>query len=283
EAGQSPEEAIRTALGHFAPPAYAPESPSDLPDATTTPPGPDPETPSESIVPGEGRGVPNEVRGSATNEGYSVPSEARGPASDEGCVVPSLARGRNLSIPPDFSRHSRGCVVCSHPDRDAIEADFIRWRSPDLIAKEHKISNRSSICRHAHSTGLFAWRKQELGRTLESILECAEQIPLASADIIIRAARIYSHLDDHGKWSEPARINFILTGPIPANFSSEAFGPRGIERILSESSGRIHEQLEGEENATAAEHSSPMNPASSNSPQLRNSVNSMNPEEKENS
>ncbi|MGA8223524.1 MAG: hypothetical protein WB780_17885, partial [Candidatus Acidiferrales bacterium] len=37
EAGQSPEEAIRTALGHFAPPAYAPESPSDLPDATTTP------------------------------------------------------------------------------------------------------------------------------------------------------------------------------------------------------------------------------------------------------
>jgi hypothetical protein len=32
-------------------------------------------------------------------------------------------------LPPDFSRHARRCAVCAHPDRDAIEGDFIRWTS----------------------------------------------------------------------------------------------------------------------------------------------------------
>jgi hypothetical protein len=31
--------------------------------------------------------------------------------------------------PPDVDRHSRLCSICSHPDRDAIEGDFVRWRS----------------------------------------------------------------------------------------------------------------------------------------------------------
>jgi hypothetical protein len=42
-------------------------------------------------------------------------------------------------ISPDFSRHSRHCGICSHPNRDAIEADFIRWRSPEQIVKEYQI------------------------------------------------------------------------------------------------------------------------------------------------
>jgi hypothetical protein len=30
------------------------------------------------------------------------------------------------TAPPDLDRHSIRCVVCSHPDRDAIEGDFVR-------------------------------------------------------------------------------------------------------------------------------------------------------------
>ncbi|MGB6393659.1 MAG: hypothetical protein WBF14_14930, partial [Candidatus Acidiferrales bacterium] len=32
------------------------------------------------------------------------------------------------------SRHSRKCTVCRHPDRDAIEALFLLWRSPVKLA-----------------------------------------------------------------------------------------------------------------------------------------------------
>ena len=134
--------------------------------------------------------------------------------------MPSAAPSRT---PPDFSRHSRRCCICLHPDRDAIEGDFIRWRSPELIAREYKLANRTSIYRHAHCTGLFAWRRRELGRVLEGMLENHEHIPLEASDAIVRAARVYAHLDENGNWFEPARINFVLTGPAPAISRPEPF------------------------------------------------------------
>jgi hypothetical protein len=129
--------------------------------------------------------------------------------------------------PPDFSRHARRCCVCLHPDRDAIEGDFIRWRSPELIAREYKLANRTSIYRHAHCTGLFAWRRRELGRVLEGMLENAEHIPLEASDAIVRAARVYAHLDENGNWFEPARINFVLTGPASAISTPESLQSAG--------------------------------------------------------
>ena len=143
------------------------------------------------------------------------------PASSPASVSPSpttvhshlLGPGRRPLLPPDFSRHARRCCICSHPDRDAIEGDFIRWHSVELIAREYKIASRKSIYRHAHCTGLFAWRRRELGRVLEGILENAEHVPLVSSGVIVRAARIYAHLDENGNWFEPAHTNFILTAP----------------------------------------------------------------------
>jgi hypothetical protein len=37
-------------------------------------------------------------------------------------------------------RHGRKCKVCRHPDRDAIERDFLRWHSPDRIAEDYGIA-----------------------------------------------------------------------------------------------------------------------------------------------
>ncbi len=129
---------------------------------------------------------------------------------------PTVWVSKGSPAPPDFARHARRCAVCSHSDRDAIEGDFIRWRSPELIAKEYNLPGRFTIYRHVHSTGLYAWRKQELGRVLEGILESAEHVPLESSDVIIRAARIYAHLGENGKWFEPPRTNFNFFGPAPA-------------------------------------------------------------------
>jgi hypothetical protein len=108
--------------------------------------------------------------------------------------------------PPDFSRHPRRCTICSHPDRDAIEGDFIRWRSPDQIAKDYHIADRVSVYRHAHYAGLFQRRKREVARVLESFLESAASCPIEAADMIIRATRLYVRLNEHGEWVEaPAR------------------------------------------------------------------------------
>jgi hypothetical protein len=135
------------------------------------------------------------------SEAYSIPLASLFPTP----AIPSP--------PPDLARHARKCAVCSHPDRDAIEGDFVRWAALERIAERYKISDRSTLYRHAHATGLFVRRKQELGRVLESILEASETCTLDTADLIIRAARLYTHLDDHGRWFEPPRVHVVVAVP----------------------------------------------------------------------
>jgi hypothetical protein len=116
------------------------------------------------------------------------------------------------SAPPDLSRHPRRCSICSHPDRDAIEGDFIRWRDPQEIAEAYNITDRVSIYRHGHYAGLFQRSKRQVARVLESFLEAAQSCPLEAADTIIRATRLYVRINEHGDWTEAPRTNYIITG-----------------------------------------------------------------------
>jgi hypothetical protein len=160
----------------------------------------------------------------------SVASDSATPGVSSTSLASSTSSTSFFRPAPDFARHARRCCICTHPDRDAIEGDFVRWRSPGLIAREYNIASRNSIYRHAHCAGLFAWRRQELGRVLEGVLENAEHVPLASSDVLIRAARIYAHLDEHGNWFEPPRTNFILTGAAPALYPLESAMSRNSAR-----------------------------------------------------
>jgi hypothetical protein len=121
------------------------------------------------------------------------------------------------AISPDFSRHSRRCTVCAHPDRDAIEADFVRWRSPNTIANTYGIVDRAAVYRHAHATGLFARRKREACRVLEYVMECMETCPANMIDTVIRATRAYAHMDDQGRWFEPPKTQYVIYGPPPTD------------------------------------------------------------------
>jgi len=150
------------------------------------------------------------------SEAYSIPLASLFPTP----AIPSP--------PPDLARHARKCAVCSHPDRDAIEGDFVRWAALERIAERYKISDRSTLYRHAHATGLFVRRKQELGRVLESILEASETCTLDTADLIIRAARLYTHLDDYGRWFEPPRVQVIVA--VPPSAVSVAAPPPPVMR-----------------------------------------------------
>src|ERR1700693_1406715 len=61
-----------------------------------------------------------------------------------------------------LARHSRKCSVCHHPDREFIDDDYLRWISPETIAREYKISHHSVVSRHADATGLRTQRRAAL-------------------------------------------------------------------------------------------------------------------------
>ncbi|MGC1659850.1 MAG: hypothetical protein WA737_07525 [Candidatus Acidiferrales bacterium] len=99
-------------------------------------------------------------------------------------------RDAQAQAPP--SRHSRKCTVCRHPDRDAIEALFLLWRSPVKLAVAFGIADHSHIYRHVHATGLFVRRRA----TKRPPKPAINQMILATAtpERVIRAVRLYAQL-----------------------------------------------------------------------------------------
>lgn len=179
----------------------------------------------QPTISGEGYGVPNAVRDAIPDERSDVPKEVRGalrpsrPSARTSSTRTSSARSSPSDL-PDLERHARKCCICSHPDRDAIEGEFIRWDCPRRIARDYQIADRATFYRHAHATGLYARRRREFARVLENILECVEHSTLEeTADVIIRASRVYARLDENGNWVEPSRTHIILTGPAPTQLT----------------------------------------------------------------
>jgi len=139
------------------------------------------------------------------------------PVHVELCYVPAeeYVESQKLAAPdrglPPLARerHSRKCCVCNHPDRQAIEEDFIHWRSPINIARCFNLPDHSYIYRHAHAVGLFNRRKQNLRFVLEHFMDRAERVS-ATADSIIRAVRTYARINDRGEWVEPPTTHIAL-------------------------------------------------------------------------
>jgi hypothetical protein len=107
--------------------------------------------------------------------------------------------GPKPDSPYSFGRHTRKCAVCNHPDRDAIEQEFLRWYAPQDIARDHDIPYASSIYRHAHATGLFERRRATIRLALEPLIEQATGVE-ATADSVVKAIRTYAQLNDAGQW-----------------------------------------------------------------------------------
>ncbi len=56
---------------------------------------------------------------------------------------------------PARDRHERKCLICNHPERDAIEEELLHRLSPAEIASHYEVS-LSGIYRHAQAMRLFA-------------------------------------------------------------------------------------------------------------------------------
>lgn len=105
---------------------------------------------------------------------------------------------------PSPDRHARKCSICNHADREAIDAAFLQWRSPDSIAFTFQLLDRRVIFRHASATGLYQRRRLNFRCSLENILERGDQLNLTAFGFVA-AIRAYASLDDAGHWNEPVR------------------------------------------------------------------------------
>jgi hypothetical protein len=105
--------------------------------------------------------------------------------------------------------HTRRCNVCRHPDRKAIEQEFLRWRSPDKIAQHYHIADHSSIYRHVHATGIFARRRKAVRVALESIIECAEIVKV-TASSVVNAVHAYTHINEFGEWIKHPTKHIVI-------------------------------------------------------------------------
>jgi hypothetical protein len=118
----------------------------------------------------------------------------------------------------DLERHRRRCIVCHHPEREAIEEEFFHWRNVWEIGRQYQLVDYRTIYRHARATGLNLERRENLHSALDCIVEWSEDVR-PTGDVILRAMRAYSCIDSHGRWTDPPKQVIISTfpGPRPTN------------------------------------------------------------------
>jgi hypothetical protein len=112
----------------------------------------------------------------------------------------------------NLGRHQRLCTVCKHEQREEIEAAFTAWRSADSIAEEFKLSDRTSVYRHAHAFGLFPKRQRNVRAALERIIEKAGEVEV-TASAVVAAIQAYSKINAAGQWidrSEQVNMNDLF-------------------------------------------------------------------------
>jgi hypothetical protein len=125
-----------------------------------------------------------------------------------------------------LERHSRRCIICHHPEREAIEEEFVHWRAPWKLAQDYKLDDYRTVYRHARAAGLLLQRRERLHSALDAFVESVDDVTV-TGDTILRAMRAYSCIDTHGRWTEiPTQVQFSMShdGHPPQSSSSSSNG-----------------------------------------------------------
>ncbi len=112
----------------------------------------------------------------------------------------------------NLGRHRRNCTVCAHEKCAEIEADFVGWKSPALIATEYGLTDRTNVYRHAHALSLFPKRQRNVRAALEKIIEKAGEVDV-NASAVVAAIQAYAKINAQGQWidrSEHVNMNELF-------------------------------------------------------------------------
>jgi len=132
----------------------------------------------------------------------------------------SSARRRSATASPSRQRlnraaHEARCTTCRHPERDAIEEEFIHWLSPRTMRDAYGVESRA-VYRHAHAFNLFAVRDRNLRFALGHIIDRAERISETHGPDVIRAIHAFARVNNEGQWVEPPSHIIVSSGAHPA-------------------------------------------------------------------
>lgn len=124
-----------------------------------------------------------------------APKRRRRRVSSSQALAPSQSQST-------LSHHARHCTICHHPERQAIEEEFIHWHRAKSIASDYAVGARA-VYRHARALGLFERRAAKLRDALGYIIEKAENASV-TADTVVRAVYAHAHLSPSGQWIKDA-------------------------------------------------------------------------------
>src|SRR3984957_1533507 len=144
-----------------------------------------------------------------------------------------------------LERHSRRWIICHHPEREAIEEEFVHWRAPWKLSQDYKLDDYRTVYRHARAAGLLLQRRERLHSALDAFVESVDDVTF-TGDTILRAMRAYSCIDSHGRWTEiPTQVQFST--------STDAHPPQPPTRTSNVSSDVIDIDAAEESAEDAAE------------------------------
>lgn len=123
-----------------------------------------------------------------------------------------MSKVQKSDKPVSVARHKLVCTICAHERCAEIEADFVNWKSPALIAEEFGIADRTTVYRHAHALGLMDKRKRNVRAALERIIEKAGEVEV-NASAVVSAIQAYAKINALGQWvdrSETVNLNELF-------------------------------------------------------------------------
>jgi hypothetical protein len=131
-------------------------------------------------------------------------------------------------------RHRAACSICYHPDREAIEEEYLHWHDVWKISRQYQIDDYRSIHRHARAYGLVAARRENMLAALDNLVERSAGASVRG-DTVIRAIRAYSCISDSGEWAEPpTRVVFSTDRPaLPAGVAKRLLRAQAAQDCAS--------------------------------------------------
>ncbi len=168
-----------------------------------------------------------------------------------------------------LERHSRRCIICHHPEREAIEEEFVHWRAPWKLSQDYKLNDYRTVYRHARAAGLLLQRRERLHSALDAFVESVDEVTF-TGDTILRAMRAYSCIDSHGRWTEiPTQVQFSTSTDAhppqpptrPSNVSSDVIDIDSDQELEEDAENALKERVaalrELEDDDSAAEGDEP--------------------------
>jgi hypothetical protein len=142
----------------------------------------------------------------------------------------------------ELERHRRKCAICNHPFRKALEEDFLNWGDVAHLTKVFEIADSRGLYRHAHATGLFERRRQNVRFAAECIVEQIGRVKVTNPESILNAIRTITRLNDRGEWHEPVSHVVVSSGgriDSPAHQNLNSPEPQNSNQQFSDTLARL--------------------------------------------